>query len=69
MRGREVGMVSPPANPVKIFYSYAQQDKELLRELETHMSMLYRQRFIVGRRQIDTRTDWRHSIDQDLEPE
>ena len=55
--------------PVEIFCSYAHEDEEWLRKLETHLSLLRRQGLISfwHDRLIAPGTDWARAIDEHLE--
>lgn len=57
-----------PQQPIEIFCSYANKDELLLKNLETHLSMLKRQGLIVTwhHRQITAGTDWTQAIDTHL---
>src|SRR6266700_6316912 len=54
---------------IEIFISYAHADEPLLRQLETHLSLLKRQGLISlwHDRQIVAGTDWAQTIDTHLE--
>jgi tetratricopeptide (TPR) repeat protein len=56
-------------NAISIFLSYAHEDEPLLRQLETHLSLLKRQGLISTwyDRQIAPGTDWAKVIDERLE--
>jgi len=56
-------------NAFSVFISYAHEDEALLRQLETHLSMLKRQGLIATwyDRQIDAGSDWANEIDARLE--
>jgi hypothetical protein len=58
-----------PAAPVSLFYSYSHRDETLREELETHLSLLRRQGFIIGwhDRRIAPGTDWAGQIDQHVD--
>src|SRR5438105_15534569 len=57
------------SSPVEVFISYAHEDEALLRQLETHLSLLKRQGLISlwHDRQIVAGTDWAQAIDTQLE--
>ncbi len=60
---------APEAEQVlKLFYSYAHEDGLWRRKLETHLSNLQRQGFIVSwhDRNISAGTAWKHEIDTHL---
>ena len=54
--------------PVDLFYSYAHEDEELVKELRKHLSILKRQGVIREwyDREITAGTDWKGQIDQHL---
>src|SRR5216684_8991755 len=54
--------------PISIFCSFALEDEPLLLKLETHLSLLKRQEYIIiwHKRQIVAGTDWTHEIDVHL---
>lgn len=54
--------------PINVFYSYAQEDKELREQLEKHLSLLRRQGIIIEWHdyQIEPGTNWSQVIDQHL---
>src|SRR5712692_7378829 len=54
--------------PISIFCSFAPEDEQLLLKLETHLSLLKRQKLISTwhRRQIIPGTDWAQAIDSHL---
>jgi tetratricopeptide (TPR) repeat protein len=54
---------------VEVFCSYAREDEEWLRKLETHLSLLKRQGLLSfwHNRLLAPGTDWAHSIDTHLE--
>jgi hypothetical protein len=53
---------------VKLFYSYSHRDEKLRVQLETHLSLLTRERVIAGwnDRQIGAGTDWKGEISTHL---
>ena len=55
--------------PLKVFISYAHQDKSLLKQLETHLSLMRRQGLIRDwhDRKIEAGIDWAEMIDMHLE--
>ena len=57
------------AEPIKVFYSYSHEDEELRKLLETHLSLLRRQRLINEwhDRCITAGYEWQDEIDQHLE--
>lgn len=56
-------------NAISMFISYAHEDEPLLRQLETHLSLLKRQNLVAAwhDRQIPAGTDWAGEIDARLE--
>src|SRR2546421_7965312 len=56
-------------HPIDVFLSYAHEDEQLLRKLETHLSSLKRQGLISTwyDRQIVPGTNWAKVVDQRLE--
>ncbi len=54
--------------PVEVFYSYAQADEPLCKELEKHLSLLRQQGIITEwhHRKIVAGTEWQHAIDTHL---
>ena len=61
------GAPTPPAS-IEVFYSYAHEDEELVKELRKHLSILKRQGVIRDwyDREITAGTDWKGQIDQHL---
>ena len=61
------GAPTPPAS-IEVFYSYAHEDEELVRELRKHLSILKRQGVIreFYDREITAGTDWEAQIVQHL---
>src|SRR6266446_2567702 len=55
--------------PISVFLSYASKDKSLLKKLESHLSSLKRPGLVSfwHRRQILAGTNWRESVDEELE--
>jgi hypothetical protein len=55
--------------PIRLFYSYSQQDEELRKELENHLSLLRRKGLIAGwhDRMIGAGDEWKGEIDKNLE--
>ncbi len=58
-----------PASSISLFYSYSHKDEALRDELETHLSLLRRQRVISGwhDRRIAAGTEYAGQIDQHLD--
>jgi len=56
------------SKPVEVFYSYAQTDEPLCKELEKHLSLLRQQGIITEwhHRKIVAGTEWQHAIDTHL---
>src|SRR5215813_6487788 len=54
--------------PIRIFYSYAQNDEALVDELEKHLSILKRQGHITAwdKRNISAGTEWSSAIHKNL---
>lgn len=54
--------------PIELFYSYADADEDLWRELDKHLSQLKREDLITNfhKRQITAGTDWKKVLDQHL---
>ncbi len=54
--------------PLEVYYSYAQKDEALCKELETHLSIFQRQNLITGwhQRNISPGTERTPTIDQHL---
>ena len=65
-----MGNTSEPAKsqPISVFYSYVSIDEDLRRELETHLSLLQKQRVISGwhQRKILAGSDWQDEVDRHL---
>jgi len=61
------GAPTPPAS-IEVFYSYAHEDEELVKELRKHLSILKRQGVIREwyDREITAGTDWKGQLDQHL---
>ena len=61
------GTPTPPAS-IEVFYSYAHEDEELVKELQKHLSILKRQGVIREwyDREITAGTDWKGQLDQHL---
>ena len=61
------GTPTPPAS-IEVFYSYAHEDEELVKELRKHLSILKRQGVIREwyDREITAGTDWKGQLDQHL---
>jgi hypothetical protein len=61
-------MTDEPLGAVKVFYSYAHEDKILCVELEKHLGILKRQGQITGwhDRDISAGTEWEREIDTHL---
>ncbi len=61
------GAPTPPAS-IEVFYSYAHEDEELVKELRKHLSILKRQGVIRDwyDREITAGTDWKGQLDQHL---
>jgi len=61
------GAPTPPAS-IEVFYSYAHEDEELVKQLRKHLSTLKRQGVIRDwyDREITAGTDWKGQIDQHL---
>jgi len=61
------GTPTSPAT-IEVFYSYAHEDEELVKELRKHLSILKRQGVIRDwyDREITAGTDWKGQIDQHL---
>ena len=61
------GAPTPPAS-IEVFYSYAHEDEELVKELRKHLSLLKRQGVIREwyDREITAGTDWKGQLDQHL---
>ena len=61
------GAPTPPAS-IEVFYSYAHEDEELVKELRKHLSLLKRQGVIREwyDREITAGTEWKGQIDQHL---
>ena len=61
------GAPTPPAS-IEVFYSYAHEDEELVKELQKHLSILKRQGVIREwyDREITAGTDWKGQLDQHL---
>lgn len=57
-----------PKQPVKIFYSYAHQDRQLKEKLAIHLRLLKQQGFMTdwGNQDIKPGQEWRHEIDKNL---
>ena len=57
------------STPVEVFYSYAHKDERFRNKLETHLSLLHRQKLITiwHDRHILPGTDWAQAIDEHLE--
>lgn len=58
----------PPTEALKLFYSYSHKDEDLRDELETHLSMLRRQKVIANwhDRRIVAGEEWGGEIDEHL---
>ncbi len=54
--------------PIEVFYSYADADEDLCRELDKHLSQLRRDGLIAAfhKRQITPGADWRGVLNQHL---
>ena len=54
--------------PIHIFYSYAQRDESLVKELENHLSALKRQGHITAwrKRNISAGTEWSSETNKNL---
>lgn len=63
------GDTATSPQPVKLFYSYAHEDEELRVKLEKHLSVMRRNKDIAGwhDRDISAGTEWKKSIDENLE--
>jgi hypothetical protein len=63
------GNTVTPLQPVKLFYSYAHEDEELRVKLENHLSLMRRKKDIASwhDRDISAGTEWKKSIDENLE--
>ena len=61
------GTPTPP-DSIEVFYSYAHEDEELVKELRKHLSILKRQGVIRDwyDREITAGTDWKGQLDQHL---
>ncbi len=61
-------MSTEPAKPLKLFYCYAREDKELRDELDLHLKPLQRQNLITSwsDREISPGADWKKEIDIQL---
>ena len=61
------GAPTPPAS-IEVFYSYAHEDEELVKELRKHLSILKRQGVVRDwyDREITAGTDWKGQLDQHL---
>src|SRR5271157_4076499 len=61
------GAPTPPAS-IEVFYSYAHEDEELVKELRKHLSILKRQGVIREwyDREITAGTDWKGQLDQHI---
>jgi len=61
------GTPTPPAS-IEVFFSYAHEDEELVKELRKHLSLLKRQSVIREwyDREITAGTDWKGQLDQHL---
>ena len=57
----------PPPASIEVFYSYAHEDEELVKELRKHLSILKRQGVIRDwyDREITAGTDWKGQLDRD----
>lgn len=57
------------AEPIKVFYSYAHEDEDLLNKLATHLKILERQQVIDGHsfREITPGSEWEQVINNNLE--
>jgi TIR domain len=69
----EVPIMTGPGTPtspasIEVFYSYAHEDEELVKELRKHLSILKRQGMIREwyDREITAGTDWKGQLDQHL---
>lgn len=60
---------TPPAQPLKLFYSYAHKDESLRDELAIQLTLLRRQGLIAPwhDRNISAGTEWAGQIDRNLE--
>ena len=58
--------IQPITGPIEIFYSYARADEDLRKELEMHLSVLRRQKFITAwyDRKIEAGEEWAGKIDE-----
>jgi len=61
-------MIGEPTRAIKIFYSYAHEDKKLRDKLEKHLSILRHQHHILDwhDREISAGTEWEQEISQEL---
>src|SRR5579864_845368 len=61
--------MSSVSKPIEVFFSYADEDELLRRELEKHLSLLHRQGLIVGwhSRLVAPGIDWTRAVDEHLE--
>jgi NAD-dependent SIR2 family protein deacetylase len=59
----------PPANPIEVFFSYAQRDRDLRDKLETHLAILKRKGVIRGwhEGEIGAGEEWDKEVRQHLE--
>jgi hypothetical protein len=59
----------PPANPIEVFFSYAQRDREIRDKLETHLAILKRKGVIRGwhEGEIGAGEEWDKEVRQHLE--
>lgn len=61
-------MSEPAKNPLKLFYCYASEDKELRNTLDRHLSILKHRRLVEiwYDREISPGMEWEHEIDKHL---
>ncbi|EYF03180.1 ATPase involved in DNA repair [Chondromyces apiculatus DSM 436] len=62
-------MSEPPANPIEVFFSYAETDRDLRDKIETHLAMLKRKGVIRGwhEGEIGAGEEWDREIREHLE--
>lgn len=66
----EPGIVQPqPGEPLRVFISYSHKDARLRRDLETHLTLLQRQKVIAmwTDRMITAGDEWKGEIDHNME--